>query len=876
MKAHTSDFKSKIKEFGRELDSKITYTMSGITTELGNEQLNSVSPHYEGAILKSVMRQLDIDSNVEIPVDTEINYQFGIKIRNNTVLDYRDNYDYVDYGNYIVYSSEKQEDLRSYKIVCYDKMLYTMKDYENSNIVFPITVRNYINAICTKCGLTFADANKQFANYDKVISNEFYLDSDGKTLGYTFRDVLDELAQVTGGTICINENDQVEIRYIHSVGELTNTSGSYIHITDNAENTLSTFEIEGKTVQNGTPSPDNPIELVSVGYENLFDSSTIVAGDITGAYGSIRLSSRQALWLEPGTYIFSCNITAPYRYAIAVQAVGTPPLNTWPSFSYDSGWLTSDYQTKTFTLSTAGWVVISLSKTDNSNLSVSDISDFFYQLTKGTQTHTYISYGKYGIEVITIDEDDNTNTQLYVLDNPLRSIGNVKDKLYIENGYLYVERKIGSVIFDGSEYWQRSADYRFYLNSAQFNFSFGNIPKASSQCLSSHFASGSTYASNTIFVGSSSAVGVQCDSIQNVAGFTAWLSNNNNQFNYVLNEIAVEQLGSIELPKLYENNTYIETTDELEPTINVSYISNFEKIDEEQLKDVNVNFGEKFGQVNTIILSRGGDGDKISLSQPTSLPDADKIAIQITDNQIMNDNNRDQYMPDILSQLYGLEYYYNDFTSTGICYLDLCDRYKVKIGDNTYTCVMFNNSVEITQGLKEEIYTDVQEGNEQNYKYMSSTDRGITQANIIAKKAEGTIVEYTQRIDEDEGRITAVETKQTATDRTIDIISTHIDRTTGEVTEVTTTTGFTFNAEGMSIKQGDFEILQTPQGAYYKEGNNIVGQYTKDGSKQKDLSLFGVYYYGMDDINDTPMFVAELYTDESGEEAFGHFYNRGD
>ena len=520
MKVHTSAFKNQIKEFGRELDSVITYEISGVTTELGNEQLNSVEPHYEGAILKSVMKQLDIDSNVEIPVGTEVNYQLGVKIRYAEVLDYKDNYDYIDYGNYIVYSIEKQEDTNSWHITCYDKMLYAMKEYENSNIIYPITISNYIDAICTKIGLIFANSGEQFANYDKQIPNELFLDSDGKSMEYTFRDVLDQLAQVTASTICINSDDELEIRYI------------------------------------------------------------------------------------------------------------------------------------------------------------SDTND---------------------------------------------------------------------------------------------------------------------------------------------------------------------------------------------------------TIDEEYLKDVNVNFGEKFGAVNTIVLSRGGDGDKISLSRPTNLPDADKVAIQITDNQIMNDNNRNEYMADILDELYGLEYYINDFVSTGICYLDLCDMYSVEIGNNTYKCIIFNDDVNITQGLSENIYTNMPEENQQEYKYMNSTDRGTTQANIIAKKNEAQITEYTQKVDDANNRLNAVETKQTETDRTISIISTNIDAN-GNITEVTTTTGFTFNAEGMTISDSDtnFSALHRNTGTYYKEGNNIVGQYTKDGSKQKDLELFGAYFYGKKELLDTPMFVAQLFTDENSEECFGHFYNRGD
>ena len=78
----------------------------------------------------------------------------------------------------------------------------------------------------------------------------------------------------------------------------------------------------------------------------------------------------------------------------------------------------------------------------------------------------------------------------------------------------------------------------------------------------------------------------------------------------------------------------------------------------------------------------------------------------------------------------------------------------------------------------------------------------------------------------------------------------------------------------MAIADGSgFKAQHTAQGTFYKDGDSITGQYTKDGSKQKDLELFGTYSYGKNDINDTPMFVAQLYIDEKGEECFGHFLN---
>ena len=67
----------------------------------------------------------------------------------------------------------------------------------------------------------------------------------------------------------------------------------------------------------------------------------------------------------------------------------------------------------------------------------------------------------------------------------------------------------------------------------------------------------------------------------------------------------------------------------------------------------------------------------------------------------MNFNNRSDFLPDILEKLNGLEYYLNDFSSTGITYYDVCDRYNVQIEDKTYSCVMFNDEISITQGLEE-------------------------------------------------------------------------------------------------------------------------------------------------------------------------------
>jgi len=509
MKSITNEYKSEIYKFGRQIDCKITYNLNGETIELGKDKLNSVAPHYEGGILKSIMKQLDIDSNENIPIGTSINCQFGVKTRSGKNLFDKDNanikieyidangnweidrndrktilinckentiytiskiassffrvgsfetipvnltpainyvigtntttnitintgnnaqylaityystsdtlteqqilnsiqievgpateyepfgeFDYINLGNYIVYSSEIQEDTLSYKLVCYDKMLYSMVDYANMGITYPITIRSYINSICTFLGITFKNASDTFANYDKEIQKELYLDDEGNSLDYTFRDVLDELAQVTASTICINEqDDELEIRYIN-------------------------------------------------------------------------------------------------------------------------------------------------------------------------------------------DTEDT--------------------------------------------------------------------------------------------------------------------------------------------------------------------------IDEKYLKDINVKFGEKYGPVNSIVLSRASEADNIYLRDEESVEEDGLCEIKIKDNQIMNFNDRDQYLSDILEALDGLEYYLNDFSSTGITYYEVCDKYNITIDDTTYSCIMFNDEINISQGLEEIVHTDRPNESETDYKKADKTDRKVNQTYIIADKQKGQIEALTSRTE---------------------------------------------------------------------------------------------------------------------------------
>ena len=525
MKVHAQEFKQNICLLGRELNSKITYTENNTQKTLDNEDINSITPHFQSAILKSAMRGLEIDSNVEIPKDTIIHFEFGVKVRDASGND--DGYDYINYGDYIVKDVEKQEDTNSYLIQCYDFMLKSMKDYEPMNITYPISIRNYLNTICQHLGLEFKNVNDTFANYDKMIPNELYLFYDSETetyssLDYTFRDVLDELAQVTASTICIDiETNKLEVRYI-TLTQGKNLLGGYNFTKTNNGVTFETHK-DGSVLVNGTAT--------GIAY-----STTGTQAELAGGVFN----------LKAGTYTLSINRTTGFQVQLFNRDTSKP--------------IASAQSSKKFV----------------------------------------------------IEEDVR-------------------------------------------------AFYRIRV------------------------ANGTTVNNVTVY------------------------------------------------PQLEEGDT----ESEWQP------ITQGDTIDEEYLKDVNVNFGEKFGPVNTIVLSRSAGADNVYY--PAVLPENPK-EIKISDNQIMNGNDRADYLPDLYNILNGLEYYTNDFSSTGICYYDICDRYAVKIDENIYSCVMFNDEVDITQGLEENVYTDLPEETNTDYSKADKDDRKINQTWLMVDKQNGVIQSLAEKI----------------------------------------------------------------------------------------------------------------------------------
>ena len=160
---------------------------------------------------------------------------------------------------------------------------------------------------------------------------------------------------------------------------------------------------------------------------------------------------------------------------------------------------------------------------------------------------------------------------------------------------------------------------------------------------------------------------------------------------------------------------------------------------------------KSIGPINSIVLARAGESDKIYKKDQNSIELNGLCELMIKENQFMNFNDRVDYLQELSDKLFGVEYYLNDFVSTGIMYYDLLDMYNIEIFGKTYNCLMLNDEQNITQGLEENIHTDRPEASETDYKKADTTDRKINQTNLIVdkqnQKIEGVINQIGDRTD---------------------------------------------------------------------------------------------------------------------------------
>lgn len=180
MKNVINTFKDDIRTYGRQLDFKIK--INNVSANI--DDFNSLKPSFHTGLFKTVMHEIEIDSKNELEKKTKINIEAGIKVNESV-------YQYINYNTYTVNSCERQEDTLSYIVKAYDKMLESMIDYDLT-IIEKITLREYLIRVCQRLGWDTNNIPATFINSEKLVDPNLH-----REIGYTFRDVLDEIATLS-------------------------------------------------------------------------------------------------------------------------------------------------------------------------------------------------------------------------------------------------------------------------------------------------------------------------------------------------------------------------------------------------------------------------------------------------------------------------------------------------------------------------------------------------------------------------------------------------------------------------------------------------------------------------------------------------------
>lgn len=509
MKSVSSGYKDTIKQMGREIGvildiidyddednivNQWTFDDQIISETEYQKQagpyINSISAGYDGQLYKSIMKQCIIDINKDVyPAETgtrrELDVSFGVLVD--------DEYEFIDLGQFLIKEIQEQKDTLSYRITAYDRMLLSMTNYDGIDVTFPITLREYISTIASHLNVSFYNINDTFPNYDKVLENDLYLDSEGTSLGYTFRDILDDIAEATGRTFIIN--------------------------------------------------------------------------------GSLRL-------------------------------VATP-------------------------------------------------------------------------------------------------------------------------------------------------------------------------------------------------------------------------------------TTSVDT------------------IDEESFKDINVEFGEKYGPINKLSLTRSADSDVIYRNDETSIQTNGETELAFRDNQLLSQNDREEWIDEIFNEIKGTEYYLNDYSSTGITYLEPLDRYEVSIGENTYSCIMMADEINITQGLEENVHSDRLDGTKTDYTTSSTSDKVALQTTLIVNKQLGQIVgevatktdlsNLQGQVDANGDAIESLGTRVTQTESNITFATNTLNEIVDENGNVTNVKNslVTINADGIQVQTNTSAIKtqMTNDAFIISDTTGQLARFDDDGANLDNLSV---------------------------------------
>lgn len=160
----------------------------------------------------------------------------------------------VRYGYFTITEQDTQIEKKSTSYTAYDNMMKTYQTYNKDNHIYPCTMGELLDQVCQAIGIENAMAG-DYHNKDLIVKEDLY----AKINGFTYRDLLKEIAEASGRTCIIGRDGKLYLKLISAPLEtMTNAEMRKLKIEPKygAVNTLNlSRQPQGDDIVFGVGSP---------------------------------------------------------------------------------------------------------------------------------------------------------------------------------------------------------------------------------------------------------------------------------------------------------------------------------------------------------------------------------------------------------------------------------------------------------------------------------------------------------------------------------------------------------------------------------------------------------------------------------------------
>lgn len=202
----SNEFKTAMKQPVKELDAYIL--LDEDTKITSADDLIQIKVSCDTGMCKTAMRKLEGkylgQHNL---LGKWVHVGFGVKIADGT-------FEYLALGSFLITEITTVKDTGVTTITGYDQMIKTMVSYNKLAVDYPVGLYDYTKKLCDTCGLTLG--NESFTTHnDWQITKELWENING----ITYRDILVQIAQVTGTTCIISWDNKLYFKEITTTEE---------------------------------------------------------------------------------------------------------------------------------------------------------------------------------------------------------------------------------------------------------------------------------------------------------------------------------------------------------------------------------------------------------------------------------------------------------------------------------------------------------------------------------------------------------------------------------------------------------------------------------------------------------------------------------